>query len=185
MKDRWVGGFATWTTPRPPGMTPAQASKDVRRRHLPDHRQGSTWTSGWLEARRSQVRPTTLVSYHLHVNKYIVPRIGAERLQQLTPTMVDHLSATSRRRAARIGTSSKRAKSPKAQPLSATTVRHVGATLHKALADADQGKNSDPLQPRRRGPTAKGTARRGRRRAKIEDLDPRRAGHVPRPSVAI
>jgi integrase len=81
------------------------------------------------------------VSYRLHVDKYIVPRIGGERSQQLTPTMVDHLYAG----LAKTGRQPKRKLKDGEKPapptgLSASTIRRLGATLHKALADAVKKK---------------------------------------------
>jgi Site-specific recombinase XerD len=87
------------------------------------------------------VRPTTLGSYRQHVDGLIVPRIGGERLQQLTPTMVDKLYAKLLKEGRESKVKVKEGeKKPKATGLSANTVRRVGATLHKALQDAVKKK---------------------------------------------
>ena len=92
MKDAWVGGFAT-----------EQEAKVARNAARTAADQGTAvaatritvrdYLEDWLEASASRVRPTTLVSYSLHVHRYIVPAIGAGRLQQLTPAMIDKMNA--------------------------------------------------------------------------------------------
>jgi len=138
-KDKWVGGFPTRT-----------AAKNARDDARADANKGTAVASTritvkeyleqWLEVQASQVRPTTLVSYKLHVDKYIVPRIGAERLQQLTPTMVDRLYSTLQKEGGQDRHKVKEGQKPKTKPLSATSVRRIAATLHKALHDAVKKK---------------------------------------------
>ncbi|MBN1460977.1 MAG: tyrosine-type recombinase/integrase [Armatimonadetes bacterium] len=139
MKDQWKGGYQT--------RKEAKAARDDARAAA---NKGTAVAStkitvreyleAWLEAQAGQVRPTTLVSYKLHVESYISPRIGAERLQQLTPGMVDRLYAVLVKEGGRDRHKVEEGKKPKAKPLSATTVRRIGATLHKALADAVKKK---------------------------------------------
>lgn len=91
----------------------------------------------WLEASGSRVRPTTLASYRQHVNGLIVPVLGGERLQELTPAMIDRLYALLLREGRKPKKKPKEnEKTPAPTPLTAATVRRVGATLHKALSDA-------------------------------------------------
>ena len=139
MKDQWKGGYAT--------RKEAKAARDDARAAA---NKGTAVASTritvreyleqWLEVQAGQVRPTTLVSYRLHVDKYIVPRIGGERLQQLTPVMVDRLYSTLSKEGGQDRHKLKEGEKPKPKPLSATTVRHIGATLHKALNDAVKKK---------------------------------------------
>jgi len=138
-KDKWVGGFETRDEAR-------IARDDARDAANKGTAVASTkitvreYLEQWLEVQASQVRPTTLVSYKLHIEKYIQPRIGAERLQQLTPTMVDRLYSTLSKAGGQDRHKLKKGEKPKSKPLSATTVRHIGATLHKALNDAVKKK---------------------------------------------
>jgi integrase len=81
----------------------------------------------WLPAIRMTVRPTTHDHYARMVTAYVVPAIGATRLQSLTPAKLNafyaDLLAGGRR--SRPGTG-----------LAPKTVRHVHTMLHKALGDA-------------------------------------------------
>src|SRR5581483_2750060 len=80
----------------------------------------------WLPAKRATVKATTLASYRLHVNAYIVPQLGAVRLSSLRASQLNAFYAdlleTGRCSAA--------------GGLSPKTVRNVHGTLHKALDDA-------------------------------------------------
>jgi len=140
MKDQWHGGFATKKEART-ARNDARALSDKGTAVAASKITVKEYLADWLEASEKRVRPTTHVSYKLHVDRYIVPRIGAERLQQLTPTMIDALYAA-------LG---KSGRAPRRKPkegerpapptgLSASTVRRVGATLHKALVDASRRK---------------------------------------------
>jgi integrase len=122
-RARWVGGFAT--------EQDAKAARDVAR---VDARKGATvspakltvgeYLADWQETWRTQVRPTTMASYAMHCRVYIAPRIGGQRLQDLTPSMVSNLYADLQSEAG----------------LSPATVRRVAATLHKALTVAVRRK---------------------------------------------
>ena len=93
MKDQWKGGFATQTEART-ARNDARSASDKGTAVAATRITVSEYLQEWLEASETRVRPTTLASYRQHVDGYIVPRIGGERLQQLTPTMVDKLYAT-------------------------------------------------------------------------------------------
>jgi integrase len=79
-----------------------------------------------LPAIEATVRPNTLLSYRLHVESYIIPRLGGLRLQAVTPA---GLNAFYNRLLVdgRIKT---------LKGLTPTTVRRIHATLHRALRDA-------------------------------------------------
>ena len=140
MKDAWVGGFATEheaKVARNAARTAADQGTAVAATRITVRE----YLEEWLEASAARVRPTTLVSYTLHVRRYIVPAIGAGRLQQLTPAMIDKMNAAllksgrmPRRKLA------EGEKPPPPQGLSPATVRRCGATLHKALRDAVRKK---------------------------------------------
>lgn len=82
-------------------------------------------TEHWLPAIESTVRPTTFNGYRSHVEIYVAPRLGAVRLQDITP---DQLSRFYRELQAKGGKDG--------GALSPNTVRRVHATLHRALRDA-------------------------------------------------
>ena len=81
----------------------------------------------WLPAKRATVKATTLASYRLHVNAYIVPRLGALQLSSLRapqlnafyPDLLDDGRC-----------------SESGGGLTPKTVRNIHGTLHKALDDA-------------------------------------------------
>ena len=140
MKDAWVGGFATEQEAKV-ARNAARAAADQGTAVAATRITVRDYLEDWLEASASRVRPTTLVSYSLHVHRYIVPAIGAGRLQQLTPAMIDKMNAAllkSGRMPRREPVEGE--KPAPAQGLSPATVRRCGATLHKALGDAVRKK---------------------------------------------
>jgi integrase len=82
-------------------------------------------TKEWLPAIEHTVRPTTYRSYVAHVECHILPALGSVQLQKLSPAQINALYA-------RLGRSGKR----NGQGLTALSVRHVHAVLHRALKDA-------------------------------------------------
>ncbi|MBN1631073.1 MAG: site-specific integrase [Thermoleophilia bacterium] len=139
MKDQWKGGYKTQKEARM-ARNDARSLSDKGTAVAASRITVGEYLEQWLEAQGGQVRPTTLVSYRLHVDRYIVPRIGAERLQQLTPAMVDRLYSTLSKKGGQDRHKLKEGEKPKTKPLSATTVRRISATLHKALHDAVKKK---------------------------------------------
>lgn len=85
---------------------------------------GSYLTDEWLPGMKSQVRPSTLASYRINVNKHIVPaRIGTTKLQRLTPLALNAFYGE-------LGSK-----------VSAKTVRNIHVVIHRALKDAvDEGR---------------------------------------------
>ena len=79
----------------------------------------------WLPAKRATVKASTLASYRLHVNAYIVPQLGAVRLSSLRAPQLNAFYADLLEH----GRCSGGALAPK-------TVRNIHGTLHKALDDA-------------------------------------------------
>lgn len=70
------------------------------------------------------LRPNTVVGYQRHLDRYLVPHLGQERLRDLRPT---HVEAMVRQVTAA---------PPRGEGLGATTVRRVHATLSSALGAA-------------------------------------------------
>ncbi len=140
MKDQWKGGFATKTEAKT-ARNDARSASDKGTSVAATRISVAEYLEQWLEASETRVRPTTLVSYRLHVEEYIVPRIGAERLQQLTPSMIDRLYSELLKTGRRPKRKPKKGEKPlEATGLSTTTVRRAASTLHKALADATKKK---------------------------------------------
>jgi integrase len=97
-----------------------------------------TYLTDWLEAARPNLRYAVWVRYGEYLRLHALPAIGAKRLQQLGPLDLQRLYA------ARL-----------AAGLSPTTVRHLHAVLHRALADAVRlgqlpSNPVDRVQPPRR-----------------------------------
>lgn len=78
----------------------------------------------WLPAMRATVRPLTWESYDRHCRKYLVPAFGRYPLHGVSVVSINALYGTLLR------------PEPPAAVLSASTIRRIHATLHKALADA-------------------------------------------------
>ncbi len=111
------GGFTSQTAAR---QARAQTLSESQEEHA-----GRTWTVAqwlryWLTTRRS-IRPTTLRVYIHHVDAYLIPGIGALRLNALTSR---HLTALFTELAA--GTT------PTGQPRSPSTLQRIRATLRAA-----------------------------------------------------
>ena len=112
------------------GFATKKAAKGEMDRLLDDARQGlhvdrSRLTVGqylmdhWMPTRGAQLRPSTVEAYTIAVNKWIIPTLGAVRLQLLDPAMVSQF----------IGSMLAEGRSPK-------YVRNIHGVLRKALADA-------------------------------------------------
>jgi integrase len=104
----------------------------VKRHHDGDYRPPEKITLGeylgrWLQTQRQPLSPSTFASYEGNIRLHVLPYIGSITLQRLTPEDLDELYAL-------LLTNGRRNKG--GGPLSAKTVRHVHAVIHKALADA-------------------------------------------------
>jgi integrase len=85
---------------------------------------GCFLTDTWLPAVRGTIRPTTYSSYEMHVRCYLVPAFGPLGLDQLTAPAINAFYGELQR-----GWNGRAV-------LSASTVRRIHATLHRALRDA-------------------------------------------------
>jgi integrase len=82
--------------------------------------------SEWLPAIEATIRPSTYRSYVQHVECHISPHLGSVQLQKLSGSQISALYA-------KLALSGKRDGKSGLSPLS---IRHVHATLHRALKDA-------------------------------------------------
>jgi integrase/predicted RNA-binding Zn-ribbon protein involved in translation (DUF1610 family) len=83
-------------------------------------------TKEWLPAVKATIRPSTYNSYTQHVECHIVPNIGAVKLAKLSGSRANALYAKLAESGRKDGKTG----------LSAQTVHHVHACLHKACRDA-------------------------------------------------
>jgi integrase len=83
--------------------------------------------SEWLPAQEPHLRASTLALYRTVASAYIVPRLGRETLQGLSPHRVGRFYAELLAKGGRGG-----------RPLAAKTVRHAHIVLRRALDDAVQ-----------------------------------------------
>jgi integrase len=82
-------------------------------------------TKEWLPAIEHTIRPTTYQSYVSHVECHILPTLGSTPLQKLAPAQINALYA-------KLTIAGKR----NGKGLTALSVRHVHAVLHRSLKDA-------------------------------------------------
>ena len=94
------------------------------------------YLDGWVERIRTQVRPSTWRSYAMHVRVYLIPALGRYRLAELTAADVERALARFQAEG-RPERPAKRGRGRQnAAGISPQTVRHIRATLRRALADA-------------------------------------------------
>ena len=95
-------------------------------RALPNGSLGRFLVGEWLPAIERTVRATTFINYRVHVERHLVPHVGAVSLEELTGTLINKVYAEllARGRVTNGGS------------LSSATVRRIHATLHRALRDA-------------------------------------------------
>jgi len=124
-KRRWKGGFAT-KREATAALTEI-ASRLQRGEYVEPSKQTlGVYLQGWLTGVQSTVRPSTLASYRLNIDKHIAPMLGSTLLQNLTPAALNAFYAgllTDGRLHGRGG-------------LNARTVRYVHMILRRALGEA-------------------------------------------------
>lgn len=81
----------------------------------------------WLPEVEDRVRPSTYESYRLHVESYIIPRIGGIKIQALKPDQLNGIYRDLRKHGGRHG-----------GPLSDRTVELTHVTIRRALKDAQR-----------------------------------------------
>jgi integrase len=144
---RWRGAIS-WTEPdgsRHRRLVSGPTSADARHKldalrdklrigSLPSVGSGSVadYLSGWIERDRNRVRPSTWRSREMHVRCYLVPALGRLPLARLSATDVERaLAAFLRSGSPALADARRRALSP-------LTVRHIRATLRRALNAAQR-----------------------------------------------
>jgi hypothetical protein len=148
-RPKWVGGFfseAAAKAARDEARVSARRGEYVNR----DTVTVRDYLLEWLETHMGSVKPKTLAGYRYDVERYVIPRIGGQRLQGLRPAVVSKLYRDLASGGGRGG-----------QPLSARSVEHVHRTLRKALNDAvnvEQLITTNPAERAKRPRTARSEA---------------------------
>ena len=84
-RRKWHSGFAS-KRDADRGLARLLASRDEGMYISPQRLNfGAYLTDQWLPAIESTVRSTTFHGYRSHVRLYLIPALGAEQLQRLTP----------------------------------------------------------------------------------------------------
>lgn len=86
-----------------------------------------SWLETWQEEYWQDVKPSTAYKYKVDINNYIIPRLGATKLEDLAAPMIQHFY-----------NDLLRPRKPGVKPLTAKTVRCVHGIFHSALSKAVQ-----------------------------------------------
>jgi integrase len=123
-KPRWVSGFPT--------RKAAKEARDGARNAVnsgtyvaPQDLTVAAWLERWIEAHEVELKPSTAKTYRDKIKLYLLPALGHERLQSLSPS---RLSVVWRDMQTSGGKNGK--------PISRRTVEFARAVLRKALEDA-------------------------------------------------
>ena len=135
-RPRWVGGFATEAAAK---SARDEARRKARRGEYVDRSSITVaeYLGEWLAAHSLETKPKTLAGYRWLIDRYVVPRMGAMRLQAVRPSDVSTLYRELLDGGGRDG-----------RPLSTRTVDAVHRVLRKALNDAvtsEQVLESNPV----------------------------------------
>jgi integrase len=117
-RQRWQGGF---TTRRAAEEALSGLVGDVRESAYvaPSKQRLGEYLDDWLKSSAIRVRPSTLASYRMNMERHVMPALGSWRLQALTEAQLDGLYS-----------------GLLARGLSPRTVRYIHTIVHKALSDA-------------------------------------------------
>jgi integrase len=123
-KPRWVSGFPT--------RTAAKKARDEARNAVnrgtyvaPQSLTVADWLRTWITAHEVQLKPSTAHTYRLNIERYLVPRIGHQRVQSLSPSQLSIVFRTMAESGGKDG-----------KPLSGRTVDFARAVLRRAMQDA-------------------------------------------------
>lgn len=86
-----------------------------------------SWLTTWQEEYLQNVKPSTAYKYKVDIENYIIPRLGATKLEDLATPMIQHFY-----------NDLLHPKKPGVKPLTAKTVRCVHGIFHSALSKAVQ-----------------------------------------------
>jgi integrase len=149
--QRWQSGYKTRRDAER-GLTEILGRLEQGSYAQPSSKTVADFLAEWLETIKGQVRPTTLSSYRMLVDKHISPRIGSTPLQKLNAPQLNAMYADMLKSGRRNGKGG----------LSVRTVRYAHTVVRKALSDA-VGWNlitrnvADAAQPPKKQKTTKET----------------------------
>ncbi len=86
-----------------------------------------SWMTTWQEEYLQDVKDSTAYKYKVDIDNYIIPRLGATKLEDLATPLIQHFY-----------NELLHPKKPGAKPLSAKTVRCIHGIFHSALSKAVQ-----------------------------------------------
>ena len=124
-RQRWISGFTTKAAAQA-RLTELLASAATGAYVPPSKNTVAGFMVQWLDARRSQLRPSTMYGYAKIVRAYITPEIGTVALQRLTGARINAFYNTLLEHGRAAGKGA----------LSARTVGHVHRVLRRAMRDA-------------------------------------------------
>ena len=144
-KPQWVGGFDSEKSAKL-ARDKARVSLSTSNYVSPNKTTLGDYLTTWInEVHASQVKETTLERYKVAIKNYIIPEIGAIKLQDLRPSHVQALYTSLLTRARVSG-----------KPLSPKTVELIGAVLKKAIKYAVDVDGVLAVNPVNKVPLPKG-----------------------------
>jgi integrase len=149
-KPKWVGGFPTEASAKKARDSARVAASRGEYVHA-NRITVAEFLTGWLAVHALEVKPRTRAGYGELIDTYVVPHIGAVRLQSVKPATLSGLYRDLLTRGGKGG-----------RPLSSRTVNHVHALLRKAFNDAvntDQVLATNPASRAKRPRQEKGRDR--------------------------
>lgn len=123
-RARWVGGFAKQGDAKA-AQAEARAAQVKGTYVAPSQLTVGQWLETWIRGHEVELKPSTARSYRANIDRYLMPALGHERLQHLSPAS---LSVVFRDLYEHGGHNGK--------PLSPRTVEFARAVLRRALNDA-------------------------------------------------
>lgn len=85
------------------------------------------YLADWIERDRQRVRPSTWRSREMHVRRYLIPALGRLQVERVSSGDVERALDSF------LATGASISAAPRRRPVSPLTVRHIRATLRKAL----------------------------------------------------
>jgi len=129
-KPRWVGGFPTRTAAKR-ARDDARAAVHRGTYVAPQDMTVAAWLQQWITAHEVELKPSTARTYRANIDRYLIPTIGQERVQSLSPSRLSVLFKTMREQGGHGAVSGKGG-----TPLSPRTVEFARAVLRRAMQDA-------------------------------------------------
>jgi integrase len=123
-RPRWVGGFPTQKAAKAARVAASNAV-NVGSYVAPQDLTVGAYLDRWLDGHSVELKPSTAASYRAKIDLYLVPAIGEEKVQQLTP---GRLSVVWKQ----LGESGGKG----GRPVSVRTVEFARAVLRRAMNDA-------------------------------------------------